>query len=61
MVIHHMMGLFPLEMTWVDRKMQADKDHDGRLTLGEMIENPYAFYGSVYLSDDEDYLHDEFR
>jgi len=42
---------------------EADKDHDGRLTLEEMIENPYAFYGSVYLSDDddEDYFHDEFR
>ena len=57
-----MMGLFSFgEMTCIDQKMQADKDHDGRLTLGEMIENPYAFYGSVYLSDDEDYLHDEFR
>lgn len=42
--------------------IQVDKDHDGRLTLEEMIENPYAFYGSVYLSDDdEDYFHDEFR
>lgn len=43
---------------------EADKDHDGRLTLEEMVENPYAFYGSVYLSsddDDEDYFHDEFR
>nr|CAB3477403.1 unnamed protein product [Digitaria exilis] len=38
----------------------ADKDHDGRLTLDEMTENPYTFYGSVYLSDD-DYFHDEFR
>jgi calumenin len=34
--------------------MQADKDHDGRLTLEEMDENPYAFYGSVYLSDDDE-------
>jgi hypothetical protein len=42
--------------------MQADKDHDGRLALDEMIENPYVFYGSVYLSDDDgDYFHDEFR
>ncbi|KAF0916264.1 hypothetical protein E2562_005880 [Oryza meyeriana var. granulata] len=40
---------------------EADKDHDRRLTLEEMIENPYAFYGSVFLSDDEDYFHDEFR
>ncbi|XP_006646020.1 calumenin-like [Oryza brachyantha] len=40
---------------------EADKDHDGRLTLEEMIENPYAFYGSVFLSDDEDDFHDEFR
>ncbi|GJN18588.1 hypothetical protein PR202_gb05761 [Eleusine coracana subsp. coracana] len=40
---------------------EADKNHDGRLTLEEMLENPYAFYGSVYFSDDEDYFHDEFR
>ncbi|XP_062213653.1 uncharacterized protein LOC133914590 [Phragmites australis] len=40
---------------------EADKDHDGKLALEEMIENPYAFYGSVYLSEDEDYFHDEFR
>ncbi|KAF8671003.1 hypothetical protein HU200_050281 [Digitaria exilis] len=40
---------------------EADKDHDGRLTLDEMTENPYTFYGSVYLSDDDDYFHDEFR
>ncbi|CAO2203789.1 unnamed protein product, partial [Urochloa humidicola] len=40
---------------------EADKDHDGRLTLDEMIDNPYTFYGSVYLSDDDDYFHDEFR
>jgi hypothetical protein len=46
---------------WLIQKLQADKDHDGRLTLDEMIENPYAFYGSVFLSDDEDYFHDEFR
>lgn len=39
---------------------EADKNHDGRLTLEEMMENPYAFYGSVYFSDDEDF-HDEFR
>ncbi|TVU34189.1 hypothetical protein EJB05_16020, partial [Eragrostis curvula] len=40
---------------------EADKNHDGRLTLEEMIENPYAFYGSVYFSDDEGDFHDEFR
>lgn len=40
---------------------EADKDHDGRLPLEEMIENPYSFYGSVYFSDDEDYFHEEFR
>ncbi|KAL6882111.1 hypothetical protein ACP4OV_011583 [Aristida adscensionis] len=40
---------------------EADKDHDGRLTLEEMIENPYAFYGSMYLTDEEDYFHEEFR
>jgi hypothetical protein len=57
-------GLFSfgndLHGCFLSKKMQADNDHDGRLTLGEMIENPYAFYGSVYLSD-EDYFHDEFR
>uniref|UniRef100_A0A0D9V261 EF-hand domain-containing protein n=1 Tax=Leersia perrieri TaxID=77586 RepID=A0A0D9V261_9ORYZ len=45
-------------LAWV---YMADKDHDGRLTLEEMIDNPYAFYGSVFLSDDEDDFHDEFR
>lgn len=55
--------LFPEDdmFNWLIQKLQADKDHDGRLTLDEMIENPYAFYGSVFLSDDEDYFHDEFR
>jgi calumenin len=43
------------------KKIQADKNHDMKLTLEEMMENPYAFYGSVYFSDDEDYFHDEFR
>lgn len=55
--------LFPEDdmFNWLIQKLQADKDHDGRLTLDEMIENPYAFYGSVFLIDDEDYFHDEFR
>lgn len=44
--------------------LQADADKDGRLTLTEMIESPYAFYTSAFNEDDEDSdyeLHDEFR
>ncbi|XP_058743713.1 uncharacterized protein LOC131616408 [Vicia villosa] len=33
---------------------QAEVDKDGRLTLTEMIENPYAFYSAIYNND-----HDE--
>lgn len=42
---------------------QADTDKDGRLTLTEMIENPYVFYSAIFNDDDdEDYgFHDEFR
>ncbi|KAL3635853.1 hypothetical protein CASFOL_020400 [Castilleja foliolosa] len=42
---------------------QADTDKDGRLTLTEMIENPYIFYSAVFDEDEEnDYgYHDEFR
>ncbi|KAK2635813.1 hypothetical protein Ddye_030605 [Dipteronia dyeriana] len=42
---------------------QADTDKDGRLTLTEMIENPYVFYSAIFNDDDEeDYeYHDEFR
>ncbi|XP_057773602.1 uncharacterized protein LOC130992856 [Salvia miltiorrhiza] len=42
---------------------QADTDKDGRLSLIEMIENPYVFYSAVFDEDeDEDYdYHDEFR
>ncbi|GMH07060.1 hypothetical protein Nepgr_008900 [Nepenthes gracilis] len=40
---------------------QADNDKDGRLSLAEMIENPYAFYSTIF-SDEEDYdYHDELR
>lgn len=43
--------------------LQADTDKDGRLSLTEMVENPYVFYSAVYDEDeDEDYdYHDEFR
>lgn len=43
--------------------LQADTDKDGRLTLTEMIENPYVFYSAIFNDDDdEDYgFHDEFR
>ncbi|KAL6187291.1 hypothetical protein ACLB2K_038691 [Fragaria x ananassa] len=42
---------------------QADTDKDGRLSLSEMIENPYVFYSAIFNDDeDEDYgFHDEFR
>ncbi|PON68187.1 Parvalbumin [Parasponia andersonii] len=41
---------------------QADTDKDGRLTLAEMIENPYVFYSAIFSEDEDDYeYHDEFR
>ncbi|KAI4373134.1 hypothetical protein MLD38_011293 [Melastoma candidum] len=41
---------------------QADTDKDGRLTLTEMIDNPYVFYSAVFNDDEDDYeFHDEFR
>ncbi|GMN52628.1 hypothetical protein TIFTF001_021767 [Ficus carica] len=41
---------------------QADTDKDGRLTLAEMIDNPYVFYSAIFNDDEEDYeYHDEFR
>jgi Ca2+-binding EF-hand superfamily protein len=42
---------------------QADADKDGRLSLSEMIENPYVFYSAIFNDDeDDDYEnHDEFR
>lgn len=41
---------------------QADGDKDGRLTLTEMIDNPYVFYSAIFNEDNEDdEYHDEFR
>ncbi|XP_028767058.1 calumenin-B [Neltuma alba] len=41
---------------------QADVDKDGRLTLAEMIENPYVFYSAIFNDDEDQYdYHDEFR
>ncbi|XP_071693525.1 uncharacterized protein [Rutidosis leptorrhynchoides] len=42
---------------------QADTDKDGRLSLTEMIDNPYVFYSAIFNEDeDEDFeYHDEFR
>ncbi|XP_044491582.1 calumenin-B-like [Mangifera indica] len=42
---------------------QADTDKDGRLTLIEMIENPYVFYSAIFSDEEEDNFdyHDEFR
>lgn len=41
---------------------QADADKDGRLTLTEMIDNPYVFYSAIFNDDEDDYddFHDEF-
>lgn len=38
-------------------------DKDGRLTLEEMIENPYVFYNAIFSDEEEDdfNFHDEFR
>lgn len=42
--------------------LQADSDKDGRLTLTEMIDNPYVFYSAIFNDEDEDSdYHDEFR
>ncbi|RVX16271.1 hypothetical protein CK203_014493 [Vitis vinifera] len=42
--------------------MEADADKDGRLTLTEMIDNPYVFYSAIFNDDEDDYddFHDEF-
>ncbi|KAK9115502.1 hypothetical protein Sjap_014449 [Stephania japonica] len=41
---------------------QADTNKDGRLSLAEMIENPYVFYSAIFTDEDEyEYGHDEFR
>ncbi|KAI5582251.1 hypothetical protein POPTR_007G076300v4 [Populus trichocarpa] len=41
---------------------QSDTDKDGRLSLTEMIENPYVFYSAIFSDEDnEDDIHDEFR
>ncbi|KMZ68117.1 Calcium-binding EF hand family protein [Zostera marina] len=39
---------------------QADSNKDGRLSLEEIVENPYVFYSAIF-DDDDDYFHDEFR
>ncbi|XP_015886803.2 uncharacterized protein LOC107421954 isoform X1 [Ziziphus jujuba] len=41
---------------------QADSDKDGRLTLTEMIDNPYVFYSAIFSDEEDEYeYHDEFR
>eukprot|EP00245_Coleochaete_scutata_P002161 TRINITY_DN12817_c6_g1_i1.p2 TRINITY_DN12817_c6_g1~~TRINITY_DN12817_c6_g1_i1.p2 ORF type:complete len:402 (-),score=119.23 TRINITY_DN12817_c6_g1_i1:644-1849(-) len=50
---------------------QADKNHDSKLSLEEMIDNPYVFYNTAYQDeddeedneddDDDDYGHEDFR
>lgn len=41
---------------------QSDKDKDGRLSLQEMITDPYVFYSSIFEEEeDDDYPHTEFR
>lgn len=39
---------------------QADTDKDGRLSMKEMIENPYVFYNALFTEDDYGF-HDELR
>ncbi|OAY75363.1 45 kDa calcium-binding protein [Ananas comosus] len=39
----------------------ADEDKDGRLSLKEMTEHPYAFYSTIFNEEDDDFYHDEFR
>ncbi|KAM7264344.1 hypothetical protein ACFE04_002027 [Oxalis oulophora] len=51
----------------LERKIQltvywADTDKDGRLSLAEMIDNPYVFYSSIFNDDEDDYeYHEELR
>ncbi|CAN1254906.1 CALU [Linum perenne] len=42
---------------------QADEDKNGKLTLQEMLDNPYVFYSAIFTDEDEDDydMHDEFR
>ncbi|CAL1387936.1 unnamed protein product [Linum trigynum] len=41
---------------------QADGDKDGKLSLEEMVENPYVFYSAIFTEEEEEeYDHDEFR
>ncbi|KAG6767213.1 hypothetical protein POTOM_028403 [Populus tomentosa] len=41
---------------------QSDTDKDGRLSLTEMIDNPYVFYSAIFSDEDDEYdIHDEFR
>ncbi|XP_047333300.1 calumenin-like [Impatiens glandulifera] len=42
---------------------QADSDKDGKLSLTEMIDNPYVFYSAIFSEEEEDDFenHDEFR
>lgn len=40
---------------------QADTNKDGRLSLGEMIENPFVFYSAVFNDEDDYDFHDELR
>lgn len=41
--------------------LQADTNKDGRLSLEEMIENPYVFYTAIFTDEDDYQYHDEFR
>ncbi|KAK8668880.1 hypothetical protein V6N13_106326 [Hibiscus sabdariffa] len=41
---------------------QADLNKDGRLSLVEMIDNPYVFYSAIFNDSEDNYRHhDEFR
>ncbi|KAJ6678098.1 hypothetical protein OIU85_008665 [Salix viminalis] len=64
----HIIGkLHPSERYYAKQQVdyilsQADSDKDGRLSLTEMIENPYVFYSAIFIDEDNEHdIRDEFR
>ena len=41
--------------------LHADTNKDGRLSLREMIDNPYVFYSVILSEEDEDGFRDAFH
>ncbi|XP_039039927.1 reticulocalbin-3-like [Hibiscus syriacus] len=55
-------GIFGVSKMVRKNRAEADSDKDGRLSLIEMIENPYVFYSAIFSEAEDDYkYHDEFR